>query len=612
MSKRLNKLFTWYSSSMKNHTLLVVTSIVLTLTAIFIAFFSYYHFNAKLNDIYYENEKVSQNAIENIDQYFDTVAAIASDANYNYYLQDYLINAVNDGEVADKLKPGANVLYDSLSSKLFSSYFNTRSDISSIFVIGNNSMLLHKSIYNYWSYILDYSKLNWYTEAKNNPSDYIITGPQKHPFLLGNTEKTFSVSKSIQSSQDGSFLGVIVIDINLNEISSICDSAFTNRKSHLFIKNDNDDTILEYSPDGEDDIFSNASYKDILNKALLNGEKNFKIKVDNENYYCTVEQFDKASWSLITLYPSRYLYKDLISFTSPMILLMLISLIIVSVILNRVLTNIIHPLTLLTNEMDLLDSTDKQLSIDHRYYDERGKLIDSFNEMVKRINSLMKEVIKEQEDKRIFELQALHSQINPHFLYNTLDTIVWMAELHDDNIIPVTESLAKLFRISLNKGLEFISIYDELDHVKNYLFIQCMRYGDKLSYDFQFDPKIKEKKIIKLIIQPLVENSIYHGIKQKEGNGKITVSAFIIDEEIEIKVIDDGVGMNEESCNRILQDDYISTSSKGSGVGVRNVNKRIKLYYGDQYGVFYSSKEGVGTCATIKIPLKDKENFNEN
>lgn len=610
MNKKITKFINWYSSSMKNHTLLAVSTIILTLTAILIFSFSYYHYNTKLDDLYYQNDKISENTIENIDQYFDTVAAINSDANYNYYIQDYLINAIKEGKVVDKLNPGATVLYDSLSSKLFSTYFNTRSDISSIFVIGNNSMLLHKSIYNYWSYILDYSSLDWYTKAKENPSFYIVTGPLKHPFLLGNTEKTFSVSKSIQSSKDGSFLGVIVVDINLNEIRRICESAFTNRKSHLYIKNNNDDSVLEYVPEGKESIFTNESNKKILDEALVKGKDHFKIELNNMNYYCTIKQYEKASWSLIIFYPSNYLYKDLLSFTTPMILLIIISLAIVIAILNRVLSNIIHPLTVLTQKMDSLDTPDKRFSIENKYDDERGKLINSFNEMIIRINTLMKEVIKEQEDKRMFELQALHSQINPHFLYNTLDTIVWMAELHDENIIPVTESLAKLFRISLNKGLEFISVFDELNHVRNYLFIQEKRYGEKLSYNFAFDPRIKDLKIIKLIVQPLVENSIYHGIKPKIGNGRIDISAFIVNKTLEIKVSDDGVGMSEEYCKNILKDDFV-ISSKGSGIGVKNVNKRIKLYYGDEYGVFYNSTIGKGTCATILIPVSDKDINNE-
>jgi two-component system sensor histidine kinase YesM len=587
---------------------MIVSVIVMIMAFFFIAIAASNHFSSLLDEVYTQNENISDNTIENIDQYLDTVAAIATDANYNYYLQSYLMSAVKDGKVVDKLKPGSNVEGNRLSSRLFDQYLNGRADVSSIMVFCNNSMLLNRSIYEYWSYILDYSTLPWYEMAKMDPTDYVITGPTHHKFILGNTEKTISVSRTIQNSNNGDFLGVMLIDINLNEIKRLCSSIYANRDSYLYIFNDDESSILEYNPyQGiSSNLFDDETNTQLLYDSIKENDNKFRIKLNGEYYYLLVNRYESGKWNFVTLYPGKKLAEDVRKFIFPMILLVLLSLSIVIFILNKVLSSIVHPISVLTHNMDSLDNLDSQVIINEKYEDERGKLIESFNEMIKRINTLTVQVRDEENEKRKYELQALHSQINPHFLYNTLDTIVWMAELHDDNIIPVTESLAKLFRISLNRGLEFISVYYELEHVRNYLFIQQKRYGDKLSYDISFDMNVRECKVIKLIVQPLVENSIYHGIKPKIGKGLIKITAKKIGSNLEISVSDNGVGMESDMCNNILKDEFVSendNSKNGSGVGVRNVNKRIKLYYGEEYGVCYKSEVGVGTTATITLPL---------
>ena len=201
------------------------------------------------------------------------------------------------------------------------------------------------------------------------------------------------------------------------------------------------------------------------------------------------------------------------------------------------------------------------------------------------------------------ELQALQAQINPHFLYNTLDAIIWMAETDDKGIVPMTEALANFFRISLNKGKELIRVQGELSHVENYLVIQSMRYTDKFTYQIDLSEDVKEYLTIKLIIQPIVENCIYHGIKPKRGKGHILVRACREENHLMIRVTDDGVGMNEETRSKILSPQGIVTNNSGSGVGIRNVNERIKLRFGESYGLTYESRLGEGTTVTVRLPI---------
>ena len=215
----------------------------------------------------------------------------------------------------------------------------------------------------------------------------------------------------------------------------------------------------------------------------------------------------------------------------------------------------------------------------------------------------MKQVVDEQEEKRKLELKALQHQINPHFLYNTLDSIIWMAESKDENIVPMTEALSKLFRISLSRGKELIQLSDELDHVRNYLFIQSMRHLNKFDYEISAPQELLSCKTLKLILQPIVENSIYHGIKNMAGKGTIRITAYQEEEKLVIRLEDNGIGMDAEMLERLLNEPVNEKSSKGSGIGVHNVNERIKLYFGQEYGLRFESELDKGTTAFVYLPL---------
>ena len=205
-------------------------------------------------------------------------------------------------------------------------------------------------------------------------------------------------------------------------------------------------------------------------------------------------------------------------------------------------------------------------------------------------------------------MKALQAQINPHFLYNTLDSIIWMAEAgQNDDVVLMTSALAKLLRQSISNDKEQVRVEEEMNYVQSYLTIQKMRYKDKLEYEIELEDGIGREKIVKLVLQPLVENAIYHGIKYKEGRGLIQIRVFCQDDCIVLQVEDDGKGMDEETLAHIFEQHIRDTRS--NGVGVNNVNERIRLFYGAEYGLSFKSEPEKGTTATIRIPLgKDGEN----
>jgi two-component system, sensor histidine kinase YesM len=251
---------------------------------------------------------------------------------------------------------------------------------------------------------------------------------------------------------------------------------------------------------------------------------------------------------------------------------------------------------------------DLQALVTSQNVDEITELGMSFNIMIGRIRQLLDAKVKEQETLKKAELKTLQAQINPHFLYNTLDTIVWMAQANKiDQVIDIVQALSNFFRISLSKGRDWITIDQEIEHIRCYLTIQKLRYQDILDYKIDVDEDILSGTILKLTLQPLVENALYHGIKNKRGRGTIIVRAKREGaDQVMLEILDNGVGFTPYKLGRIqaaLMDDSGEISSSESGFGLENVHKRIQLYYGKQYGLTVQSKYQEGTRVTVTIPL---------
>lgn len=236
--------------------------------------------------------------------------------------------------------------------------------------------------------------------------------------------------------------------------------------------------------------------------------------------------------------------------------------------------------------------------------DEIESLADSFNSMVGEISELVEDIKIEQKNLRATELKLLQAQINPHFLYNTLDTIIWLAEDNQkEQVTAMVSSLSDFFRTTLSKGKDYITIQEEESHIKSYLEIQQFRYRDIMSYDIQFEEDILCYPILKLTLQPIVENALYHGLKNKRGLGKISVFGQKEEDKIRFTVKDDGIGMDNETLEhlrRIVKGKEMNDLQKGFGMA--NVQQRIELNYGSEYGIQIDSVYGEGTTVTIIIP----------
>ena len=266
--------------------------------------------------------------------------------------------------------------------------------------------------------------------------------------------------------------------------------------------------------------------------------------------------------------------------------------------------SLMNPIEKLLSMSNKISEGDFSFRVKLASSDEFNDLASGMNTMSEKIEILLEKGIEEQKQIQIMEHKVLQAQITPHFLYNTLDAIIWAAEAERiPDVITLVASLSSFFRTSLSHGIDFIPIYDEIEHVRNYLIIQKIRYSDVLSYEIIVDESIPNKKILKLLLQPLVENSLYHGIKNTRDRGKITVSVQRDNGRIRFSVEDTGIGMKPETLEALKHE--INHGNGEKGYGLFNVNRRLKLYYGLQEGIEIESEFKKGTKVSFSIEIRD-------
>jgi two-component system, sensor histidine kinase YesM len=346
--------------------------------------------------------------------------------------------------------------------------------------------------------------------------------------------------------------------------------------------------------------------QDILLSINAEQKNNGKVELqkhDGEKMLGIYDTLSVNKWKVASVFPESEIFKK-VNYMKYVTLYIVIILLVIAIFIGSVLTKFItKPLSTFVEKMDKLGKENLTFKIDGNVPSEISLLQSRFKDLLERTENLLQEVRKEQDEKRQLELEVMHTQINPHFLYNTLYSIKGLCDMGmNKEASKMITALSSFFRISISKGQEIIPVKEEIEHISNYLLIQEMRYGDNFSYEIDVDPNILKYKIIKLTLQPLVENAIYHGVKQKRGKGMIQIKGYQTEENICFEVIDNGAGMSEEKLEEIRQ--YLFEKNKKSkiGFGIYSVHERIRIHYGSPYGLKIKSQEGIGSTFQITIP----------
>ena len=413
-----------------------------------------------------------------------------------------------------------------------------------------------------------------------------------------------SLSRIVELTYSGvPVRGVLLVDMNYNTIEEMMDRVNGSNSYQYFYLCDSNGELI-YHPrmiqigveKYKENNLAASDYEDGLHEEIFEGERRMVV----------VKTISYTGWKLVGVIPMSGFRLGTVS-TQFFTFLVLLVTILALLLINRLVTNrITSPILRLNRSIQNMDGG--RVDPDKVYIGgpaEVENLGRSMQGSLRQVNELMDDVVREQEERRRTELDALQSQINPHFLYNTLDSIVWMIEdeRNADAVFMVTQ-LASLFRVSLSKGRTVISIRDEFVHALNYMNIQKVRYKDAFEVSWDIQEEILDYCTVKLILQPILENAIYYGVDALGDEGEIVVSGRKEGDDILMSVRDNGLGMPQEKVDQILSDEEHEerTHRHGSGVGLINVHKRIMLRFGPRYGLSIESEPDEGTEVTIRIP----------
>lgn len=376
-------------------------------------------------------------------------------------------------------------------------------------------------------------------------------------------------------------------------------------------------------------MISSGKLLDLWNQEKDGTESNEGSSVileDDAKYLVTTACIDENGWKIFGLKSEQELLESLRQLRKEIIEIMFFLFAVSIALVVFITKHLTDALNRLERQMACARNGDFGVRFFYPYKDEIGSLSESFNYMIEEVQNLINKqnqsiidlrierdhVAEMQKQKREAELKALQAQINPHFLYNTLNAITWQAaDQGMDDVSVMANSLGRFFRLSLSKGVEIISLSDEIEHVRSYLDIQGIRYQDRLCYEIDVPEDFLECRVLKLILQPLVENAIYHGIKKKKREGLIRITAERGKcgeaDSIYLIVWDNGVGIPDQTLRKMNDNLQNGVSSTNEGYGIYNVNERIRLYYGDDFGLAYGSEEGNFTKAVLTIPFQCQE-----
>lgn len=437
----------------------------------------------------------------------------------------------------------------------------------------------------------------WYQETLVEPdSIHLFSKPIgrniRSIYEFNNADNIISLTQAVRDEK-GLVKGVILIDMRLDVIENIINSVSLGKNGFLYVASREGQVV--FSP-------VNKIVHRIPNQALTVGED---VQVAQTTYQIVKSHETINGWAVVGVFNKNETLTIILQVITFFIVYAVIIIFIAILLVDFLTKSLTKPISKLRALMARAEVGELDLEFDMQYNDEIGKLGNNFNRMMVSMKHLVEEVYQAQKNIREAEIRAFQAQIKPHFLYNTLDTINWMAiEYQADDISEMITSLTDLFRISLSKGNEIISLENELKHVKSYLTIQMARYEEQFDYAFQSNENEQQLKVIKLIVQPLVENAIYHGIKESKKKGHISIRSWTEEGNLWIEVRDNGLGIEPTrlaELKKMLSGELIKPET--TGIGIMNVNERLKLNFGNDYGLAMESVFGEWTTVTIKHPI---------
>ncbi|MCT1796638.1 cache domain-containing sensor histidine kinase [Helcococcus kunzii] len=494
--------------------------------------------------------------------------------NAGIYISSYL----------DKIKSLANLIsmndeIKMISDKQYNDFTSLKNFIS--IIQKNDNLIENIIIASKTGKIISSSKIDlsqsqqldkeeWYQKSLQYKNMPYITN-EKHKLTSEQEGNLISITSEIKDASNN-HQGIIIIDLSHKFIEDYITKMNFGDNGYGFIATSQEKLLFDTNT-----LSENKKYIELLKSRMKSLEGDFIGETFN------IPSTDWIAVGVTSMEGINSLKNVLITNTIFWAIIVLIISIFISLLISNRITK---PIRNLIKNIKNTDHKLTPLPYDKNSSSEIQDLTTAFNQLLSKVSDLTLSIAEKEEAKRIFELKALQSQINPHFIYNTLDTIMWLIEFNEnEKAIEVTKSLGKILRLTLGINQDFVRLEEEVAHVKNYLEIQKIRYDDKFEYKFDISKDTEQLKIPKLILQPIVENAIYHGIKPLKGKGEITIKSYLEDETLFIIVEDNGIGPQQAKDKNI--------KTKLSGIGMSNVDQRIKILNNDNCGIKLSRENGV-------------------
>lgn len=560
---------------------------IAVLGMVFVGFMLYARFVSSSSQMIIENnERLIEQVSLNLDSYIRSMMR-TSDAMYYTVIKNTDIST-------EKMDKEMNLLYEANKGSLIG-----------VACFSEQGELLGAAPVSDLKPGVDVTKQDWFTNANEKIENLHFSTPHVRNLFDESNYRYYwviSLSRAVELTKAGyTSRGTLVVDMSFSGIEQ------------LFSKINTSDGTYVYLMDGGGEIIYHPRQK-LIYSNLFQENNQDAARYEDGNHIEEFEGVERSvivrtvgytGWKIVSVTPVSQFSMNLGQMRFFLVVILAFSLILIT-FLNLILSaQIANPIKKLENSVKDLEKGNLGSDLDiyiggSHEVQHLGRTVRS---MVKQMRRLMDGIVKEQEEKRKSELDALQSQINPHFLYNTLDSIVWMIECerYEEAISMVTE-LASLFRISLSKGQNVISIDKELQHARNYINIQKGRYRNKFQVVYDIDPEILTFSTMKLILQPILENAIYYGMEAMDDEGIIHIRGYQTDENICLEVEDNGLGMPKSMTQKLL-DEQNQLPKRGSGIGLLNVHQRIQICFGKEYGLRIESEPDVGTKVIIYLPV---------
>jgi two-component system sensor histidine kinase YesM len=556
--------------------LIVPTSIVFStfIVAMILSAYTLYFTNVT-SQTTVQMDTTSNQVLKNYESYFDSVVSVS----------DSILSTYNSTEETNQ-------------KKTVSSYFDTIKSVKteildmSLYKASDGTVISSDSSSSPSSVSLS---TDWFAKATSNKliSNFTLDSSTE------SDEHRFVFSRFASYDKDENYDAVLKIEYDFSRIVDTVSQVSLGEAGRFTIYDKNYNIV--YSSN------SNAIADEIkLIQNLVIGTSN--VSLDGHNFHLYAATISNTTWRVAILMNTDSMAATISQFAWVISAIGLGIIILFVFFLIVIANSITNPIRRLQKEMAEIESLnyDGSLQSDIKGTKEVVELNKSFNSMMGRIKELMQSIVEEKEEQRKSELKALQNQINPHFLYNTLDSVIALIDKgENEQAEKMIVALSKFFRISISKGHNVIPLTNEVEHAKYYLLIQKMRFGDTFSYDVSVEPGLEQNYVIKLILQPIVENSVGHGLKEDE-EGHISIKVYVQGKFIRFDVSDDGYGMTPTKVEELEKS--LTDNAVYQGVGLKNVFQRLRIYYGNEANLIIHSEEDVGTTISLLIPKEKAVN----